>query len=75
MLVLSRRTDESIEIELADGADGNLTLKQLFAEGPILIMLLGGSGRRIKMGIEAPKLLAIRRREPRVKANSELFPR
>jgi sRNA-binding carbon storage regulator CsrA len=63
MLVLSRRTDESIEIQLADGADGSMTLAQLFANGPILIKLLGGTGRRIKLGIEAPQQLSIRRRD------------
>src|SRR5690606_11232396 len=35
MLVVSRRADESIQIKLAEGADGNLTLKDLFAKGPI----------------------------------------
>jgi sRNA-binding carbon storage regulator CsrA len=61
MLVLSRRADESILIQPADGADGNMTLKELFANGPIQITLLGGTGRRVKMGIEAPEQLAIRR--------------
>ena len=32
----------------------SMTLAELFADGPILITLLGGSGRRVKMGIEAP---------------------
>lgn len=61
MLVLSRRADESIVIQPADGADGNMTMAQLFANGPIQITLLGGTGRRVKMGIEAPEQLAIRR--------------
>jgi sRNA-binding carbon storage regulator CsrA len=63
MLVLSRRTDESILIQPADGADGSMTLAQLFADGPILITLLGGSGRRVKLGIEAPEQLSIRRND------------
>jgi sRNA-binding carbon storage regulator CsrA len=63
MLVLSRRTDESIVIEPADGADVSMTLAQLFANGPILITLLGGTGRRVKMGIDAPRQLSIRRRD------------
>jgi sRNA-binding carbon storage regulator CsrA len=63
MLVLSRRTDESILIQPADGADGSMTLAQLFAGGPILITLLGGSGRRVKLGIEAPEQLSIRRND------------
>jgi sRNA-binding carbon storage regulator CsrA len=63
MLVLSRRADESIVIQPADGVDGNLTMAELFANGPIQITLLGGTGRRIKMGIEAPEQLAIRRKD------------
>ncbi len=63
MLVLSRRADESIVIQPADGADGNMTLTELFAKGPIQITLLGGTGRRVKMGIEAPEQLAIRRKD------------
>lgn len=63
MLVLSRRADESITIQPADGVDANLTLAQLFANGPIQITLLGGSGKRIKMGIDAPSQLSIRRKD------------
>jgi sRNA-binding carbon storage regulator CsrA len=63
MLVLSRRADESILIQPADGVDGNMTMAQLFANGPIQITLLGGTGRRVKMGIEAPEQLSIRRKD------------
>lgn len=63
MLVVSRRSDESILIRPADDADGNVTLKDLFANGPIEITLLGGNGRRVKMGIEAPRQLSIRRKD------------
>jgi sRNA-binding carbon storage regulator CsrA len=63
MLVLSRRADESIVIQPADGVDANMTLAELFANGPIQITLLGGSGRRVKMGIEAPEQLSIRRKD------------
>jgi sRNA-binding carbon storage regulator CsrA len=63
MLVLSRRADESIVIQPADDADGTMTVAELFAKGPIQITLLGGTGRRIKMGIEAPEQLAIRRKD------------
>ncbi len=54
---------KSIQIKLADGVDGNLTLNDLFAKGPIAITLLGGNGRRVKMGIEAPPELCILRVE------------
>ena len=63
MLVLSRRADESIVIQPADGVDASMTLAQLFANGPIQITLLGGTGWRVKMGIEAPEQLAIRRKD------------
>lgn len=63
MLVVTRRPDESIVIAPADGIDGAMTLAELFANGPIEITLLGGSGRRVKMGIEAPAQLAIRRKD------------
>jgi sRNA-binding carbon storage regulator CsrA len=63
MLVLSRRADESIVIQPAEGVDANMTMAQLFANGPILITLLGGSGRRVKMGIDAPEQLSIRRKD------------
>jgi sRNA-binding carbon storage regulator CsrA len=63
MLVLSRRTDESIIIEPAGGVDVSMTLAQLFANGPIVITLLGGTGRRVKMGIAAPEQLSIRRKD------------
>jgi sRNA-binding carbon storage regulator CsrA len=68
MLVVSRRSDESILIKLADGVDSNLTLADLFANGPIEITLLGGNGRRVKMGIEAPPQLSIRRKDREVAA-------
>ena len=63
MLVLTRRTDESFVIELAEGVHGSMTVAELFADGPILITLLGGSGRRVKVGIEAPDQLSIRRKD------------
>ncbi len=63
MLVLTRRADESIVIMPADGTDTRMTLAELFAQGPIQITLLGGTGRRVKMGIDAPAPLAIRRKD------------
>jgi sRNA-binding carbon storage regulator CsrA len=63
MLVLSRRADESILIQPADGTDMRMTVAELFANGPIQITLLGGTGKRVKMGINAPSPLAIRRKD------------
>jgi sRNA-binding carbon storage regulator CsrA len=63
MLIVSRRSAESILIKLAEGADGTLTLNDLFANGPIEIMLLEAKGKRVKMGIAAPPELSIRRKD------------
>ena len=63
MLVLRRRADESILIQPAEGTDTRMTLAELFANGPIQITLLGGTGKRVKMGINAPAELAIRRKD------------
>jgi len=66
MLVLSRRPHESILINLADDVETDLTLKDLFAHGPIEIMVLGTDGSRFKMGISAPKELSIWRKDDEV---------
>ena len=63
MLVVSRRTEESLIIQLAEGVDEHMTLAQLFADGPILIKLLGVGIGRVKIGIAAPEQLAIRRKD------------
>jgi sRNA-binding carbon storage regulator CsrA len=63
MLVLSRRSEESVLIQPADGVDENMTLAELFANGPIQIILLGSPGLRVKMGIVAPEQLSIRRKD------------
>ncbi len=59
MLVLSRRFAESISISPADDIDPNMTLKDLFAGGPIEITVLGSGNNRVKMGVKAPDQLSI----------------
>ncbi|MEM7280570.1 MAG: carbon storage regulator [Pseudomonadota bacterium] len=63
MLVVSRRSNESILIRPDEGIDGETTLAELFAAGPIEIRFLGGNGRRVKMGINAPRQLSIWRQD------------
>ena len=62
MLVLPQRPNKSLVIELADGVESTLTLKDLFADGPIEVTLLGIDKRQFKMGIIAPPELSIRRK-------------
>ncbi len=59
MLVLSRRFAESISISPGDDIDPNMTLKELFAAGPIEITVLGSGNNRVKMGVKAPGELSI----------------
>lgn len=59
MLVLSRRYTESISISPADDIDPNMTLKDLFKQGPIEIMILSSGNKRVKMGVKAPPMLNI----------------
>lgn len=63
MLVVSRRSNESIVIRPDESIDGSITLTELFAAGPIEIRFLGGNGRRVKMGINAPRQLSIWRQD------------
>ena len=62
MLIVSRRNTESIVIRPGDDADPNMTLADLFRSGPIQITLFHTAGNRVKLGVQAPELLAVRRK-------------
>ena len=64
MLIISRRSAESISIRPADGIDLNMTLNELFRDGPIEFKVLGSGMNRVKVGISAPKALSIWRSDP-----------
>lgn len=64
MLIVTRRSDESILISPSEDTDMRMTLEALFADGPIEIRVLGGTGRRVKMGVDAPEQLSIWRKGP-----------
>jgi sRNA-binding carbon storage regulator CsrA len=63
MLVLSRKENESIKIEPLEGVDPSLTLREVFAQGPILLTLRHVGPRRVRIVIEAPSALKILRGE------------
>ena len=63
MLVLSRKENESIKIEPLAGVDLSLTLREVFAQGPILLTLRHVGPRRVRIVIEAPSALKILRGE------------
>ena len=54
MLIVSRKRKASIRIELGDGLDPSLTLREALAHGPILIKLMHVGLRRVRLVVEAP---------------------
>ena len=63
MLIVSRRDSESIEIRPGDDIDPDMTLADLFRNGPIQITVFSPSGSRVKMGVQAPAQLCIWRKD------------
>ena len=63
MLVLSRRTDESIYIYPSDDLPPDMTVTELFGEGGIEVTILDTSRGHIKLGIDAPMMLNVDRDE------------
>jgi len=71
MLTLTRREGESIRILPADTVDLNMTLGELFAEGPVELIVSKVKGRQISLSFNAPRELAILRDEVDKRAKSE----
>jgi sRNA-binding carbon storage regulator CsrA len=63
VLVVSRKENESIQIEPVDGIDPSLTLHEVFAQGPIVLTLKHVGSRRVRIVVEAPGALRISRTE------------
>lgn len=62
MLIVSRRNAESIEIRPDENIDPEMTLADLFKNGPIEITVFSPGGSRVKMGVQAPSQLCIWRK-------------
>ncbi len=63
MLILTRRPGETFQIDLAESVDPNLTVSELFSDGPIQIAILGVKGNQVRVGTEASDRLTILRDE------------
>ncbi len=63
MLTLSRQEGESLFIDLEDSVDPNTTVGELFADGPIEILVSQIKRGSVKIGIEAPGEINIVRGE------------
>ena len=78
MLVVSRKENESITIEPADGLDPSMTVREAFAHGPIVVTIAHVGPRRVRIAIEAPSVLKIMRKDgepPASEAQTEAMPR
>jgi len=69
MLIVSRKDSESIEICPADDIDPEMTLADLFSEGPIKITIFSTGRKRVTMGVQAPHQLSIWRRDEVAKSS------
>ena len=63
MLILSRRPGETFYIVLAESVPHDLTVGELFADGPIQFTVLGVKGNQVRVGTEASDQLTILREE------------
>ena len=63
MLILTRREGEAILISMAENADPNLTLAELFANGPLQLQIKKISGKQVSLSFDAPRELLILRNE------------
>ena len=72
MLTLTRREGESIHIFPADTVDLSMTLGELFADGPVELVVSKVKGKQISLSFSAPRELAILRNEVNKKAKSEV---
>ncbi len=64
MLIVSRKDAESIEIRPTDDIDPQMTLADLFKGGPIEITIFSSGHNKVTMGVQAPNVLSIWRKEP-----------
>ena len=62
MLIVSRKYAESILIRPGEDTDPDLTLADLFRDGPIEITVFSDGSKRVKMGVQAPEQLSIWRK-------------
>ncbi len=61
MLVLTRKLGESLRVYLSEAVDPQFTARELFAAGPIEIMVVRFSGSQVKIGVAArPEFVVLR---------------
>lgn len=68
MLILTRRIGETLYIEPSPDLDPDMTVRELFASGPLVVAVLGTKGNQARVGIGAPAGLRVLREELRDRA-------
>lgn len=63
MLVLTRKPGQGLWIGLHEGVAPSMTVKELFAQGPIRVMVTQVMGTHVKLGITADRQFRILRDE------------
>lgn len=63
MLVLTRRDSEAVIIRPDVDLDPNMTVADLFRDGPLKVRVVAIEGRQVRLGIDTPKALNIVRDE------------
>jgi len=71
MLILTRKPGQVLKIDLREDVDLKMPVGELFAQGPIEVMVTAVNGAQVKLGIRAdPRFLILRKelsvREPEV---------
>ncbi len=63
MLILTRKPGQSLSIYPQSTLDPGTPVEQFFAGGPIQVQVVGVQGPQVRLGVEAPAGLCIRREE------------
>jgi len=63
MLVLTRRSGQSVLLSPKSDLDPKMQVADLFAGGPVTVTVLAVRGDQIKLGIEAPTSVRVMREE------------
>ena len=63
MLILTRRVGETLVIEPSASLPSDMTVKELFASGPLIIKLMGMHSNQVRIGVQAHAQLSILRAE------------
>ncbi len=59
MLILTHRTGDRVHIQPKDGVPPEMTVRELFADGPIRIFVGPVLGKQVKLAVGVPVVLGI----------------